>query len=137
MQDLQRLSQHLRLDYAQRVKDLKFANISDLTVTRAMKYASDHITEKISTAQIAKALNVTTPYLSGKFKAVTGLCLMDYIYAEKVKEAQYLLTYTDDSLSRIASYLAFSSQSYFQNIFKKYAGVTPNEYRTKNKNATY
>ena len=137
LQDLQRLSQHLRLDYAQRVKDLKFANISDLTVTRAMKYASDHITEKISTAQIAKALNVTTPYLSGKFKTVTGLCLMDYIYSEKVKEAQYLLTYTDDPLSRIASYLAFSSQSYFQNIFKKYAGVTPNEYRTKNKNATY
>lgn len=62
---------------------------------------------------------------------------MDYIYAEKVKEAQYLLTYTDDSLARIASYLAFSSQHYFQNIFKKYAGVTPNEYRTKNKNATY
>ena len=137
LQDLQRLSQHLRLDYAQRVKDLKFANISDLTVTRAMKYASDHVTEKISTAQIAKALNVTTPYLSGKFKAVTGLCLMDYIYAEKVKEAQYLLTYTDDSLSRIASYLAFPSQRYFQNIFKKYAGGTPTQYHTNNKNATY
>lgn len=33
------------------------------------------------------------------------------------------------TLAEISSYLCFSSQSYFQNVFKKEYGVTPMQYR--------
>ena len=47
----------------------------------------------------------------------------------KLEEAKSLLTYSDKSLIEISNYLCFSSQSYFQNVFKKKYGMTPKQYR--------
>ena len=41
--------------------------------------------------------------------------------------------YSEKSLAEISSYLCFSSQSYFQNVFKKQYGVTPLQYRKQTK----
>lgn len=49
----------------------------------------------------------------------------------KLEEAKSLLTYSDKSLGEISSYLSFSSQSYFQNVFKKKYGITPLQYRNR------
>ncbi|MDY2838738.1 MAG: AraC family transcriptional regulator, partial [Bilifractor sp.] len=40
-----------------------------------------------------------------------------------------LLHYTDKTISEISEYLCFSTQSYFQNVFRKKYGCTPREYR--------
>lgn len=53
----------------------------------------------------------------------------DFIMRCKLEEAKSLLAYTDKSISEISNYLCFSSQAYFQNVFKKKFGITPNEYR--------
>jgi AraC-like DNA-binding protein len=45
--------------------------------------------------------------------------------------AKHLIRYTDKSLVDISIYLYFSSQSYFQNLFKKKYGITPNRFRQK------
>lgn len=55
----------------------------------------------------------------------------DYITLRRMKEAASLLRYTDKSLGEISSYLCFSSQSYFQNVFKKHYGITPLQYRNQ------
>lgn len=52
-------------------------------------------------------------------------------YAVRVQEAKRLLKNTNHSLTEIAYYLAFSSQSHFQNIFKKSTGQTPAKYRAE------
>ena len=50
---------------------------------------------------------------------------------EKTEEAKRLLRYSDKSQAAISSYLGFSSQGHFARTFKKYAGMTPNEYRER------
>ena len=40
---------------------------------------------------------------------------------------------TDESLAEIAGYLAFSSQKYFQTVFRRVEGCTPLEYRLKHR----
>ena len=57
------------------------------------------------------------------------MTLTDFILGEKIEEAKRLLRYSDKSLTLIADYLGFSSQSHFTRIFKKYRGQTPREYR--------
>ena len=68
-------------------------------------------------------------YLSHCFKKELGFEMNGFIMRCKLEEAKSLLTYTDKSISEISSYLCFSSQAYFQNVFKKKFGVTPNMYR--------
>ena len=51
----------------------------------------------------------------------------------KLEEAKSLLTHSDKTLSEISNYLCFSSQSYFQNVFKQKFGLTPKQYRDKTK----
>ena len=47
------------------------------------------------------------------------------------EKAQEYLRMTDRSLMEISTYLGFSSQGYFQNVFKKMTGLTPKEYRER------
>ena len=48
-----------------------------------------------------------------------------------LEEAKSLLTYSDKTLSEISNYLCFSSQAYFQTVFKKKYGLTPKQYRNQ------
>ena len=64
-----------------------------------------------------------------RFKEELGIHIGAFITRCKLEEAKSLLTYSDKSLSEISNYLCFSSQSYFQNVFKKKFGITPLQYR--------
>jgi AraC-like DNA-binding protein len=64
-----------------------------------------------------------------RFKQDTGRTINEFITLVKVDEAKRMLRVTNNTIAQISDYLAFSSQSYFQNVFKKIEGCTPREYR--------
>lgn len=80
---------------------------------------------------MAQAFYMSRPYLSSKFKQETGETLTDFILKEKTEEAKRLLLYSDKSATAIASYLGFSSLGHFSQVFKRYSGQTPTEYKDK------
>ncbi|WP_416276767.1 helix-turn-helix transcriptional regulator [Mitsuokella multacida] len=82
---------------------------------------------------IAKAFRLSTDYLSAHFSQITGVPLKEYILQAKVRQAADLLRYTDYPINVISSYLSFSSQSHFGQVFRKYMGITPKIYRNKYK----
>ena len=92
-------------------------------------YIREHISEKISVEQMAYDFGMSRNSLSGKFKKETGYILSEYILKKKIERAKYLLSMTDYSFADISAYLGFSSQSHFQRTFKKYADVTPGEFK--------
>ena len=47
--------------------------------------------------------------------------------------AQNMLKYSDQTISAVSSYFCFDSQSHFGSVFKNITGITPSEYRTRNK----
>ncbi|MCI2069363.1 MAG: AraC family transcriptional regulator [Bacilli bacterium] len=106
-------------------------NTDNPTVNRAISFINEHLREKINSKSIAKELHLAPGYISMRFKKKTGIDLPTFINTQKINEAKRLLTFTDKSLSDISNYLSFSSQSYFQNIFKKITGITPKKYREK------
>lgn len=119
-------------DLATRVGEAHLKHTENPTIDRAIKYVSEHITEKITTKTAAKDMNVAPNYLSSRFKKETNIRFMSFVTIAKVDEAKKLLKMTNKGLSEISNYLSFSSQSYFQNVFKKSTGMTPLEYRDKN-----
>ena len=52
-----------------------------------------------------------------------------YINRKKVERAQLLLFTSDCSVKEVAYKLGFSDHSYFIRLFRKMAGITPQEYR--------
>ena len=57
----------------------------------------------------------------------------EYITRCKLQEACDMLVYSDRTLAEISAYLGYSSQSYFQNVFKKRFDMTPMQYRKQNR----
>ena len=125
------LQYRLVMDYTTRVEKLRLGKAPSKLVLDVTNYIHHHLSEAITTEEIAKALFISRSRLSVKFKQETGENLVDFILKEKVEEAKRLLRYTEKTAVSIGCYLGFSSQSHFSRVFKKYAGYLPNEYRKR------
>lgn len=80
-------------------------------------------------ADFADRIAVHINHLNMTVQKATGKSTTTHINERLFAEARSLLTYTDYSVADIALGLGFDYQSYFNRFFKKYAGVTPSEYR--------
>ena len=94
-----------------------------------MDYISVHLHETINLDQLSQHCGLCSRSLSLRFREELGMGIPEYIHREKIREAEYLLRHTDYSLSDIALFLNYPSQSYFTQIFKKYRQQTPQQYR--------
>lgn len=121
------------IDYTAKVNNLRNGEHTSKLTIDVKNYILHHISEQISTTELADALYMSRGYLCEKFKKESGTTLSDFILSTKSEEAKRLLTHTDKPISAISEYLGFSSQSHFNNTFKKYTGMTPKRYRTLNK----
>lgn len=118
-------------DFTRRVCDAKIPHGMSLEIFKCIQYIANHINTDISVEKIANELNMDRSTLSKKFKRELGFNISSYIMRRKLEEAKSLLSYTDKTISEISEYLCFSTQSYFQNVFKKKYGLTPKEFRKK------
>ncbi len=98
-------------------------------VEQSRDYVRKHYREKIYLDDIADTLGVSASYLSRLFSKETGERLQDYITRVRIERAANLLTYSDESLSKISEYVNFPSQSYFGRVFREQMQVSPRKYR--------
>lgn len=125
------LQYHMILEYTEQVEQLHRGKHASKLALDVANYVRHHLSESISVDAIAEELFLSRPYLSSKFRQETGQTLTDFILNEKTEEAKRLLRYSDKPAAAIAAYLGFSSHGHFCKVFKKYTGLTPNEYRAK------
>ncbi|MDD7739194.1 MAG: helix-turn-helix domain-containing protein [Lachnospiraceae bacterium] len=125
------LQYHMVLDFTERVERLRKGRNPSQLIMDVSNYILHHMSEAISVEAMAKELFMSRTYLSKRFKAESGETLTDFILKEKTEEAKRLLRYSDKSLTAIGLYLGFSSQSHFSRVFRKYAALSPGEYRQK------
>ena len=125
------LQYHMVLEFTERVERLHLGEHPGKLAAAVANYVQRHLSENISTEALAQSLFMGRSYLSAKFHRETGVKLNDFILQQKTEEAKRLLRYTDRSAAAIGDYLAFSSPAHFSRVFKKYVGLTPNEYREK------
>lgn len=126
---VQKLSYTAIMDFTERVAANKIPQDMSPDIYQCIQFISTHTNQPISVADVADVVGKSRSYLSKKFKKELGFNLSDFIMRRKLEEGKSLLAYTDKSISEISEYLCFSSQSYFQNVFKKKYHMTPYEYR--------
>lgn len=92
-----------------------------------INYIDKHLHEKLTVENVAIAMGYSKSWLPRKFKKETGIALTDYITSKKIEEAKILLR-SNTPQNIVAYSLGFCSQSHFIQQFKKYCGITPNQF---------
>ena len=96
------------------------------------QYCQEHFAEKISNREIADAVYLTPDYANRVFKDAYGLSIKDYLTDLRMQKAQQLLRDEANTISEVAAQVGFDNFSYFSTQFKKYTGLTPNEWKRQN-----
>ncbi|WP_447641475.1 MULTISPECIES: helix-turn-helix domain-containing protein [Chitinophagaceae] len=98
---------------------------------RFSKLVQENITAHQDVRFYADQLFITSKYLIGIVKRATGktphVIIDEYLF----KEACILLGFPEKTISQIAFDTGFNSSSSFGRFFKKYASVSPQEYRKR------
>ncbi len=128
---IKNLQYNMLMDFTQRISRQRLPADLSPEVLTAMQFISAHINQPIGVDDVVAHAGTSRARLFQCFRRELGVGISAYITQCRLREAKSLLRYTDKPLGEISSYLCFSSQSYFQNVFKKYVGVTPLGYRQR------
>lgn len=101
-------------------------------VKNAIEYINNNLESSLQVNELAKIFGLNRSYLSKAFIDDTGVSIQAYIMNLKLEHAKKLLRTSDIGLKEISERLYFSSQSHFQNVFKKHFNQTPTQYRNSN-----
>lgn len=128
-QTLSYLKRQILEDYTVTMKQLSHQESKSLHTLRAIEYIQKNLTESINNQDVAKFVGVNSDYLSRLLKKETGLTLSQYIALKKCETAKYMLENSSATCTQISAFLGFASCSHFITRFKKFIGMTPEEYR--------
>lgn len=77
----------------------------------------------------ADKMNITLKHLNRICKNVLNTTATDFIYGKVILESKRLLSTQKQTISEVADEMGFENHSYFTIVFKKYAGVTPQQFK--------
>lgn len=115
---------------AEKSNDESYNKILD-TVT----YINKNYSQDISISELCKMSFMSHSYFCKKFREYVGMPASKYINCIRVNEATKLLSSTSLSITEIASMVGFAGSNYFGDTFKKFKGLSPQQYRKNIKNS--
>ncbi len=104
------------------------------TLKSSIKHIHANYTEKISVPDLAKMEGLSNSRYITLFSKEMGKSPSEYILRLRLEKACELLLITDMEINLIGSASGYKDPYFFSKIFKKHIGVSPSEYRKKNKN---
>jgi len=107
------------------------ANSAERAVAKAKAYVAKSYAEKISAREVADLCNMSQFHFSRSFKRICGVTFSDYLLEIRVRKAVELLSRPRATVTGACYEVGFRDPSYFGRIFKRYAGITPSEYRDR------
>jgi two-component system response regulator YesN len=105
------------------------ASVSHSQINAALQYISEHYTEDLYLEDVAKAVYLSTGYLSRIFKGKTGYSFKEYIHKLRILKAQQLICQTSLKYYEIAEKVGYKNYKYFSSYFSKISGCSAKEYR--------
>lgn len=102
-------------------------------IMEALVYIEKNFMNNPTLEEIAKVAGFSMAYFSRLFSAQLGKSYTEYLDNVKIKHAQILLTQTRKTIMEIAEETGYCHGNYLNSQFKKKVGMTPGQYRKKNR----
>ncbi len=94
-----------------------------------ISYIKEHYAEKIEAKDLSARFGYHPNHINRLVKLNTGRGFKEFLIHYRLRVAKDLLSSTAESITVISENCGFSTPSYFAEIFSKYEGITPREYR--------
>jgi AraC-like DNA-binding protein len=104
-----------------------------LAVRRAEEHLDEHHRESIDLEALAKQVGMGYSSFRRVFRDQIGISPWQYLLRSRLAHARRLLASTDETMASIAEIVGFGSAFHFSSAFKKAYGVSPDNWRKKNR----
>lgn len=126
--DLSDLLESVCLRAAEKVRDYNNNNMK-LLLRRAVEYITTNYQSDLTLGDVAEHVYVSPFYISRMFKKELGINFVDYLGNLRIEKAKELLADAHVKAYEVAQAVGIPNAHYFSKLFRKYAGITPSEYR--------
>jgi len=109
------------------------SNQANSLISKAKYLMHKKIDEDIDFHTFCKNHGISYSKFRSDFKLQTGFAPLQYFLLMKIEKAKDLLNNTDLRAKQVAHHLGFKSDHYFSRIFKLKTGLTPQEFRSRNR----
>lgn len=99
-------------------------------ITETKDYLNDNLKEKISLDIISKDIGISKYYLHRLFTEINGNTPLGYLTIIRLEKAKNKLQYSKESIFEIAIKCGFDNTPYFSNLFKRFTGFSPTQFRS-------
>jgi len=100
-------------------------------VEQAIHYMRENIENRITMAEVLRYVGYSQSHFSTVFKKKTGMSPLSYFNRLKVEHACQLLKTTDLKVNMICYKVGIEDPLYFSRLFSKVMGMSPTDYRLK------
>ncbi len=104
---------------------------TDEPIKKAQIYIENNYDKKLQIDSIANMVHLNARSFLRRFKKATLNTPLEYIQRVKIEAAKKKLESTTLSVSEVMYNIGYNDQKAFRNTFRKYSGLSPNEYRNK------
>ena len=104
---------------------------ADTAIRLVQDYIEAHIDDKVTVDFLADKCAMNRINFSRRFKRATKLSPVDYIQRVKMEAAKRNLEAGRKNINEVMYMVGYTDVKAFRSIFKKVAGLTPQEYRIK------
>lgn len=102
-------------------------------IDKIVQIINDNLDDSnLNVEKLCQDVGLSRAHLNRKMKELFGLTPSEFIRNIRLRKACELLKQPDVDISQIAYSVGFSSQPHFSTAFKRFTGISPSEYRTKN-----
>lgn len=123
-----------RMDFNKVSKRRTYCTISQAEIAKRTKdIIMSDLSVRFTAKELAQKFGISETSLKNYFRNVYGCGYSEYQHTQRMKEAAKLLKTTDKKISDIGQLTGFATQAKFGVAFKNYSGVTPMEYRRRNR----
>lgn len=102
---------------------------SDSTAKACETWLSEHFRSRNPVAGTVRHAKIPERSLKRRFKAATGLTLIDYLQNLRIEEAKRLLETSERAVDDISYDVGYEDASFFRRLFKRRTGLAPAQYR--------
>jgi transcriptional regulator GlxA family with amidase domain len=102
---------------------------ADSVVRGCEDWLTAHSTASDALRQVTEHANIPERTLKRRFRAATGMTLIEYLQNLRVEKAKRLLEDSDIPIDEISAAAGYEDASFFRRLFKRRMGLTPSQYR--------